>query len=155
MFEPRKILVPIDFSAESDQAFNMALSIAAKYSARIILLHVISNRIQQCVADYCIDKNVIDRVMNESIVFSNDKLQDIVNKNKYIGNVKVIQDVRRGQSHEEILKEAGEREIDLIVIASHGKTALKKYFIGSVAEKVMNEAKCPVLLIRSQGREER
>jgi len=47
------------------------------------------------------------------------------------------------------LVEAAERGIDLIVIASHGKTGLKKYFIGSVAEKVMKEAKCPVLLIRT------
>jgi len=147
MFQPRKILVPTDFSEDSDLAFRMALSIAVKYQARIFLLHVIS---EQSLADYCLDQGIVDRVLNESIVFSNEKLQEVIDKNQQSGNIKVIPDVRKGQPYEEILKEASERKIDLIVIASHGKTGLQKYFIGSVTEKVMKEAKCPVLLIRSQ-----
>ncbi len=102
------------------------------------------------MSDYCLDQSIVDRVLNESIVFSNEKLQEVIDRNKQNGNIKVIPDVRKGQPYEEILKEASERKIDLIVIASHGKTGLQKYFIGSVTEKVMKEAKCPVLLIRSQ-----
>ena len=147
MFQPRKILVPTDFSKDSDSAFRMALSIAATYQARIFLLHVIS---KQSLADYCLDQNLVDRFLNESIVFSNEKLQEVIDKNQQKGNIKVIPDIRNGQPYEEILKEAFDRKIDLIVIASHGKTGLQKYFIGSVTEKVMKEAKCPVLLIRSQ-----
>jgi len=150
MFQPRKILVPTDFSEDSDLAFRMALSIAVKYQARIFLLHVISNTVQQSLADYCLDQSIVARVLSESIVFSNEKLQEVIDKNQQSGNIKVIPDVRKGQPYEEILKEASERKIDLIVIASHGKTGLQKYFIGSVTEKVMKEAKCPVLLIRSQ-----
>jgi nucleotide-binding universal stress UspA family protein len=93
--------------------------------------------------------SLVDRVLNESIVFSNEKLREAIDKNQHVGNIKVILNVRRGHPYEEILKEVSEREIDLIVIASHGKTGLRQYFIGSVAEKVMKEAKCPVLLIRS------
>ena len=147
MFQPRKILVPTDFSEDSDLAFRMALSIAVNYQARIFLLHVIS---KQDLADYCLDQNIVDRVLNESIVFSNEKLQEVIGKNQQSGDIKVIPDVRKGQPYEEILKEASERKIDLIVITSHGKTGLQKYFIGSVTEKVMKEAKCPVLLIPSQ-----
>ncbi len=150
MFQPGKILVPTDSSEDSELAFRMALSIAVKYQARIFLLHVISNTVQQSLADYCLDQSIVDRVLNESIVFSNEKLQEEIDKNQQSGNIKVIPDVRKGQPYEEILKEASERKIDLIVIASHGKTGLQKYFIGSVTEKVMKEAKCPVLLIRSQ-----
>ena len=150
MFQPRKILVPTDFSEDSDLAFRMALSIAVKYQARIFLLHVISNTVQQSLSDYCLDQSIVARVLNESIVFSNEKLQEVIDKNQQSGNIKVIPNVRKGQPYEEILKEASERKIDLIVIASHGETGLKKYFIGSVTEKVMKEAKCPVLLIRSQ-----
>ena len=154
MFQPRKILVPTDFSEDSNLAFRMALSIAVTYQARIFLLHVISNTIQQGLADYCLDQSMLDRVLNESIVFANEKLQEVMDKNQQSGNIKVIPDVRKGQPSEEILQEAAERKIDLIVIASHGKTGLQKYFIGSVTEKVMKEAKCPVLLIRSQEKEE-
>ncbi|MBU2228234.1 MAG: universal stress protein [Proteobacteria bacterium] len=149
LFQPRKILVPTDFSEDSNLAFRMALSIAVKYQARIFLLHVISNTVQQSLAGYRLDQSIVDRVLNESIVFSNEKLQEEIDKNQQSGNIKVIPDVRKGQPYEEILKEASERKIDLIVIASHGKTGLQKYFIGSVTEKVMKEAKCPVLLIRS------
>lgn len=154
MFQPRKILVPTDFSEDSDLAFRMALSIAVKYQARIFLLHVISSTVQRSLADYSLDQSIVDRVLNESIVFSNEKLQEVIDKNQQSGNIKVIPDVRKGQPYEEILKEASERKIDLIVIASHGKTGLQKYFIGSVTERVMKEAKCPVLLIRSLGKEE-
>ena len=150
VFHPRKILVPTDFSEDSDLALRMALSIAATYQARIFLLHVISSTVQQNLADYCLDQNIVNRVLNESIVYSNEKLQEVIDKNQQGGNIKVIPDIRKGQPYEEILKEAADRTIDLIVIASHGKTGLHKYFIGSVTEKVMNEAKCPVLLIRSQ-----
>ena len=147
MFHPRKILVPTDFSEDSDLAFRTALSMAVNYQARIFLLHVIS---KQSLADYCLDQSIVDRVLNESIVFSNEKLQEVIDRNQQGGGIKVIPDVRKGQPFEEILKEASERKIDLIVIASHGKTGLQKYLIGSVTDKVMKEAKCPVLLIPSQ-----
>ncbi len=146
MFQPRKILVPTDFSEDSNLAFRTALSIAVKYQARIFLLHVIG---EQSLADYCLDQSIVDRVLNESVVFSNEKLQEVIDRNQQSVDIKVIPDVRKGQPHEEILKEASERKIDLIVIASHGKTGLQKYFIGSVTEKVVKEAKCPALLIRS------
>jgi len=152
MFQPRKILVPTDFSKDSDLAFRMALSIADKYRARIILLHVISNTLQRSLSDYCHDQGLVERILSEGIVFSNEKLRETVDRCRKGGDVKVIPDVRKGQPYEEILREAFERKIDLIVIASHGETGLKKYLIGSVTEKVMKEAKCPVLLIRSQER---
>jgi len=154
MFHPRNILVPTDFSADSDQAFHTAQSIASRYHARIFLLHVINSAVQQCVADYSINKNIADRLLSESIIFSNEKLQETIAKNQEIGNIKVIYNVRRGRPYEEILEEAVQRDVDLIIIASHGKTGLRKYFIGSVAEKVIKEAKCPVLLLRSRGEEE-
>ncbi len=150
MFQPRKILVPTDFSEDSDQALRMALSIAVTYQARIFLLHVISTTVQQSLSDYCLDQSILNRVLNESIVFSNEKLKEAIDRIQENGNIKIISNVRKGQPYEEILKEAAERTIDLIVIASHGKTGFQKYFIGSVTEKVMKEAKCPVLLIRSQ-----
>jgi len=150
MFHPRKILVPTDFSQDSAVAFQMALNIAATYAARIFLLHVISNTLQRSLSDYCHDQNIVDRIMSESIIFSNEKLREAIDKGQKNGDIKIIPDVRKGQPYEEILKEAAERKIDLIVIASHGETGLKKYFIGSVTEKLIKEAECPVLLVPSQ-----
>lgn len=148
MFQPKNILAPTDFSQDSDAALRMALSVAATYQARIFLLHVISNTLERSLSDYCLDQSIVNRILNEGIVFSNEKLREAIDKCQKNGNIKIIPDVRKGQPSEEILKEASERKIDLIVIASHGETGLKKYFMGSVTERVMKEAKCPVLLMR-------
>jgi nucleotide-binding universal stress UspA family protein len=149
MFEPKNILVPTDFSEASDRALVTALEIAARGRARIFLLHVINPMVQMCVSDYCIDQSIADRVLSEGVVFSDAKLRETITRFAGSGTVKVIPDLRKGQPHEEILQEAAERKIDLIVISSHGKTGLKKYLLGSVAEKVMKEARCPVLLTRN------
>lgn len=154
MFRPKNILAPTDFSEDSNQAFRTALSIAAAYKARIFLLHVISDTMQRSLSEYCHDTNIVNRVLSEGIVYSNEKLREMIDKAQNNGNVKIIADVRKGQPYEEILKEASERKIDLIVIAPHGETGLKKYFIGSVTEKVMKESRCPVLLVRGQDKGE-
>ena len=153
-FQPKNILVPTDFSEDSDRAFITALGIAGQGRSRIFLLHVIGITVQQCASDYSIDRSVVDRVLSESVIYSNEKLRETIERFSGGGQVKVIPDLRKGQPYEEILKEASERKADLIVIATHGRTGLKKYFLGSVAEKVMKEAKCPVLLIRGKGKEE-
>jgi nucleotide-binding universal stress UspA family protein len=152
MFQAQKILVPTDFSEDSEAAFRTALNIAVKYRSRIYLLHVISSSAHQNMTDYCLDANIMNRILNETIVSSNEKLQAIIDKNQLSGDFNVIPNVRRGHPCEEILKEASERKIDLIVIASHGKTGLQKYFIGSVTERVMKDVNCPVLLIQNQER---
>ncbi|MFB3926237.1 MAG: universal stress protein [Syntrophales bacterium] len=149
MFQPKNILVPTDFSEDSYQALKVALDIAGKYRSRVFLLHVIDGSVRQCVADYCLDWSVVERIGNESVIFSNEKLKETIEKIQIPEGIKIIPDVRNGFPYEEILREAAQRKVDLIVIASHGKTGLKKYFMGSVAEKVTKEARCPVLLIRN------
>jgi len=149
MFHPRNILVATDFSEDAEQAFQAAMDIAGQYRARIFLLHVTGGTLQQAMADYHIDQRTLERLLNESIIFSDEKLQETLNKFPQARQIKVITEVRKGFPSEEILREAADRGVDLIVIASHGKTGLKKYFLGSVADKVIKEAKCPVLLVRN------
>jgi universal stress protein A len=153
MFEPRNILVPTDFSEDSEQALQTALDIAVKYHARVFLLHVLGGTLQQAIGDYHIDQRTLERILNESILFSDEKFQETLEKFPKTREVKVITEVRKGFPLEEILRETAERGVDLIVIASHGKTGLKKYFLGSVADKVIKEARCPVLLVRNQRKE--
>jgi len=150
LFVPKSILVPTDFSEFSDKAFKYALDIAKRNNARIFLLHVIDGTIQRFIADYCIDTKVVERVVSESVITSNANLQKMIDSISEKKEVKIITDVRRGVPYEEILKNQQEQEIDLIVIASHGRTGLKKLFIGSVAEKVIREAECTVLLVRNE-----
>lgn len=147
MFAPKAILVPTDFSEYSDRAIKQAVDIAEQNNAKIYLLHVV-DRLQQCAIDYCIPVETMMKVQSDSEKEASRKMQDEAKKITQAKKIDVTFDVKSGVPFEEILKEQQERNADLIVIASHGRTGIIKSLIGSVADKVMREAKCPVLLVR-------
>ena len=150
MFAPKRILVPTDFSPYADNALRTAVDIARQYQATVFLLHVIDERIQQCAADYCLSDTVIKEIDQESMAVSTDKLrQQITRVMGPVADREISPHVTRGVPYDEILREQTEKKIDLIVIASHGRTGILRILIGSVAEKIMRGAKCPVLLVRS------
>ena len=147
MFAPKNILVPTDFSKYADAALKKAVDIAIQHDTNIYLLHVIDEQIQQCAVDYCIDYAVVKQLENDSIKASRDKLKkeaDAIIKTK---KIKVILDVKNGVPSEVILSEQKAKKIDLIVIASHGKTGFLKKPMGSVADKVVKGSKCPVIVV--------
>jgi len=148
MFAPKNILVPTDFSKYADAALKKAVDIATQNDTNIYLLHVIDEQIQQCAVDYCIDYSVVKQLENDSIKASRDKLKkeaDAIIKTK---KIKVILDVKNGVPSEVILSEQKAKKIDLIVIASHGKTGILKRLMGSVADKVVQGSKCPVMVVK-------
>ncbi|MEE9910484.1 MAG: universal stress protein [Deltaproteobacteria bacterium] len=150
MFAPKKILVPTDFSVYADNALKKAVEIAAESKAKIYLFHVIDDGFQQCSVDYCLDEGTVQKVMQDSLKNAEEKLQQeakkIVDGN---AGIEMVYDTKRGIPYEEILKEQEEKGIDLIVIASHGKTGILKNLLGGVADKVIKRAKGQVLLVRS------
>ena len=148
MFEPKKILVPTDFSKYSDRAVQEAVDIASKYNADVVLLHVIDDNIRQCAADYCLSNEVVKQFEDESMKTSKDKLQKSVKIASESKKVDISLEIKRGVPSEVILDEQLKKGIDLIVIASHGKTGILRHLIGSVTDKVIRAAKCPVLVIR-------
>ena len=148
MFAPKSILVPTDFSEYSDKALMAAEDIARQFNAKIYLLHVVEALPQLCADQYCLDPLIIKQVEEESLRSARQKMQDELSRIKAAG-VETEIEVREGTAYREILKEQQEKQIDLIVIASHGRTGLINYLIGSVAEKVARSARCPVLLIKN------
>jgi len=121
----KAILVPTDFSENSDMALQAAIDIAEQQNARIYLLH--TTRTQQIAAE------------KETIRAQIDKFHDAK-------LIEIIPDIRRGDPYEEILKVHAEKEIDLIVIASHGK-GLSHLRARNVARKVTKSSKCSVLVV--------
>jgi universal stress protein A len=148
MLKPTKILVPTDFSEFSDKALRQGLDIAVQYNAELYAVHVISGEVTQCVDDYCLAFEQVKALEDQMYVAAQEKLRQELERLPQTKQVKVSSDVRRGVSYEEILKEAEEKGVDLIVIASLGRTGLAKYLIGSVARNVLKRAKCPVLLTK-------
>ncbi|MCX5856840.1 MAG: universal stress protein [Deltaproteobacteria bacterium] len=148
MFAPKNILVPTDFSKYSDAALKKAVDIATGNDTNIYLLHVIDEQIRQCAVDYCLSIEVVTKLEKDSVKASRDKLKkeaDAIIKTK---KIKVIFDVKNGVPSEVILSEQKAKKIDLIVIASHGKTGILKQLMGSVADKVIKGAKCPVIVVK-------
>jgi nucleotide-binding universal stress UspA family protein len=144
MFAPKNILVPIDFSGYSDKALKRAVDIALQHKSKIYVLHVV-DEIMQCAVDYCLDISVVKQVEKQSLKFAQEKLRKMVKA--LPKGIQIAVDIKMGDTYETILKEQRNKRIDLIVIASRGKKGLIHH-LGSIADKVMRGAKCPVLLVK-------
>lgn len=149
MFEPKRILVPTDFSESSDKAIQEAIDIAEKYHSKVYVLHVIDKGVQQCAVDYCLPIEVVEQFENESVNASNQKMRQEVSKLNKNEAVEIEFDVKKGVPYDEILNEQQSNGIDLIVMASHGRTGLSRFMLGSVADKVVKKANALVLLVRA------
>ncbi len=147
MKPPQAILVPTDFSDFSDDALELAYDIAKQYNAKICLLHVIEI-IRQCTVDYCLDIQTVESLETQTLTASEDLMKKQIERVIKTKDVEITTDIRKGTPYREILNEQQSKNIDLIVIASHGRTGLLSHLIGSVAEKVTHGAKCPVVLVR-------
>jgi len=152
MLMPTKILVPTDFSGYSDKALQQALDIAVEYKAKVYVLHVVHERIQRALTDDYSDITITPRVLQKyekSLVKeAKNKLRKQIGKFPQSKEVEVISEVTSGIPAEEILRVQEEKDIDLIVIASLGRTGIARYLIGGVARNVLKGAKCPVLLTK-------
>lgn len=148
MFAPKSILVPSDFSKFSDKALQKAVDLAKEYKSRIYLLHVIDEGLQQCVADYCVSDEVMRRMEMEDRTATQNRLEQQVGRIPDTAGLDISYDIRKGYPAEEILKDQQEKNPDMIVIASHGRTGLLHNLMGSTTDKVLKRATCPVLLVR-------
>jgi len=148
MLRPTKILVPTDFPEYSDKALRQGVDIAKQYKAKVFLLHVIHEATYQWVVDYCITQDQIEQINDQMITAAFENLQKQLAKFPQAKEVDLVTDVKQGIPYDAILKEEEERGIDLIVIASLGRTGLAKFIMGSVARNVLKGAQCPVLLTK-------
>lgn len=147
MFAPKRILVPTDFSGDSDEALKQALELAKQYNSKVYLLHVVQP-VTQCAGDYCLDTANLTQIEASDIDHSEKMMQRELDKYRGIQGVEVISDIREGDPVDEIIKEQEERDVDLIVMPSHGKTNFLKRLMRGISERIMEEAKSPVLLVK-------
>jgi universal stress protein A len=144
MLPIRTILHPTDFSAHSDYAFRLASSLARDYKACLILLHVLEQPL-------LINSGVMmappppSPTSEEQWQSARDQLQLIKPPDSAI---LVEHLLKEGHSASAIMQIAQERQCDLIVMGSHGRTGLGRLFMGSVAEQVVRNACCPVLTVK-------
>jgi nucleotide-binding universal stress UspA family protein len=147
-----RILVPVDFSPTSESAIDYARELAARFDAEIELLHVVEDPIVSGAwepdASYLTIPELLDRFVEEG----ERRLGDIKNRLRN-GGITVDTRVVTGAPARGILHTAQEDGCDLIVMGTHGRTGLSHMLMGSVAERVIRTAVCPVLTVRHRPAE--
>lgn len=143
MFNFKNIIVPTDFSQLSEHAFEYAKDIAERRGATIHLVYVLEKQ-PPFLAMRSLDMDE-DEVIANMLEQAQTQLNEAI---KHFGEIKceVKPVLRKGVDYEEIVQYSKEISADLIVIATHGRTGFIHTLIGSVAEKVIRHAKCPVLV---------
>jgi len=140
-----RILWPTDFSTASYEALQIADELASHFGAELLLLHVVHPiAVVPSPAPSQFNGPAYQRAVEAHALQT---LQDIAKK-KVSHNIKARPGVLIGSAANVIVDSASKEEADLIVIATNGETGLQRFVFGSVAEKVVRLATCPVLTIR-------
>ena len=142
------ILSPIDFSDHSIMAMLTAREAAKLYNAKLQVLHVIEET--EHPAFYGLSREFVWGLRADIIDRSKKELNRIFDEFKEPGVTWNFQ-IKTGHVANEILEYALENGVDLIVIATHGLSGLKHFFLGGVADKVIRRAPCPVLAVKPFG----
>ena len=144
----RRILHPSDFSSASRAAFARAVAMAKAEHAQLLLVHVMSPVIP-LMGDGYISPKVYDDMERSMRAYGQKQIDKLVAKAKGAG-VRVRPLLLEGAAADRIVRAARSYHADLVVIGTHGRTGLARVFLGSVAERVVGTAPCPVLTVRGK-----
>jgi nucleotide-binding universal stress UspA family protein len=140
------LLCPIDFSEFSRQALAHAAAIASHFGARLIVLSVDDPFLTEAATAAGFTASPAEETRGELRRFCADILTS------FSGPAAIDYSVRVGKPATEILREAQDRRVDLIVMSSHGRSGMRKLFFGSTTERVLRETSVPVLVTRDWRR---
>ena len=147
----RRILFPTDFSEPSKEAAQYAMALAEQFDAELHLLHVVSQVMPygdassawiEAANETQVELEAAEAAMVESVIDAD-----------WAAKHRVVRTTVVGFTTDEILAYANKNDIDLMIVGTHGYTWLAHSLIGSVAEKLVRLAKCPVLTVHPQGRQ--
>jgi nucleotide-binding universal stress UspA family protein len=146
----RRVLHPTDFSKASGAAFNRALAEVKKNGGELLLLHVLSPVIPMAGAgEAYLAPSVYEQMSKSSHDWAQKQMDKLLAKAK-AARVRSRGMVLEGVAHEQIVRGAKRQRADLIVMGTHGRTGVARFFLGSVAARVAATAPCPVLTVRGR-----
>jgi nucleotide-binding universal stress UspA family protein len=141
-----RILVPMDFSAPSDAALDYARTVATRFGASLHLLHVAEDPYRAVYsAEVFVPEmeGLRDEILGDAIGRLKDRLRSSDETELHAAAEAVL-----GTPAGSIVEYAGAHDIDLIVMGTHGRGGMSHLLMGSVAERVVRTAPCPVLTVR-------
>jgi nucleotide-binding universal stress UspA family protein len=133
-------LVPIDFGETSKAALKYGVALARAFNARLYLLHVPEHPGEAARAEYPI--GLFETMKNAA----HDQRGQLLNEAE-MRDLQPERSMRIGTPSDEIVAYANEQKIDLIIMGTHGREGVARVFVGSVAEKVVRRAPCPVMTV--------
>lgn len=144
----KKILVPVDFSERSTKALQYASSFARQFGAEILCLHVIEIPYGAGEAGFVAEMEAFRKNMVKE---SKQRMNALLRREAAELTSKA--EVRSGVPYHEITKTAQDEDVDLIIVATHGRKGVSRLFLGSTTERVVRHAHCPVLVVREHEHE--
>jgi nucleotide-binding universal stress UspA family protein len=142
----KRILCPVDFSTHADHAMRYGAALAEKFDAELTLLHVVAPIISVLPGESSLPE-VAQARSSEIEAACRERLDKTIGELTARG-VNVQCRVLNGVPYLEIVRFAKENATDLIVLGTHGRTGIAQLLIGSVAERVVRKAPCPVLTVK-------
>jgi len=146
-FHIGRILVPIDFSEHSQKALRYALAFARQFEAEVTLVHIVEQMVYP--GDWMYPPLA-------ATDFEAEKREKMISRLQALdagSGIRTKHIVRLGRAWQEVIEIAQEMKCDMIILATHGYTGLKHALLGSVAEKIVRHAPCPVLTVRPEERD--
>jgi len=141
------ILVPCDFSQNSEAGINYAMELARKFDAEIVLAHVSPSAASLVI--YGPGPAHLPRDLEDAVLAGVE--QGFANTRRSFAESDRVSNVHlRGEPHAELVRYANDEPVDLIVMSTHGHTGLRHMVLGSVAERVVRAALCPVITVKPQ-----
>ena len=149
MLNLKKILYPTDFSEYSLAALPYAISLTQQNDSKLYCLHVVEMPHEEYLtSEYMVPLSIPHVPEDKILRTARARLERFVTENISEIDKKVTARVLVGTPFVEIIRYARDQSIDLIVLGTHGRNALASMLLGSVAEKVVRKASCPVLTVR-------
>lgn len=148
MTQVRRILFASDLSKASAKAFAAAVALAKSSHASMTILHVLTP-FTPIIPEQFVDGRALDQLNRDIRLESQRQLAKLTGKAKAAG-VRAVSLLVEGEPAQQIVRAARSKRVHLIVVGTHGRTGLDKFFVGSVAQRVVVTAPCPVVTVRGR-----
>ena len=145
----RRVLLPTDFSKGSEIALEYAVDLARRDGAELIVLHVVEDFADYSLlySDFFPFQKPVNELYERAEERTRQKIEELVAScGEPVPRHRAI--VTTGSPHREIVRAVAQERIDLVVIATHGRSGFAHALLGSTAERVVRHAPCPVLVVR-------
>jgi nucleotide-binding universal stress UspA family protein len=141
----KRVLVPTDFSETSEAALKYGIELAGAFGATLHVLHVVNKPLHEAWAGYAPGASFLS-VVEHMETDARTHIEELVSKED-VATGRTVAATVWGDARDQILKYAVDHNIDLIVCGTHGRRGWDHFVMGSVAERLVRQAACPVLTV--------